>query len=433
MGMVLAENTGGERQDLAPGRNEVPVRANGLRRLLNRRTLVLALLFAVVIFYGIWASFLLMIHTGTIEERLRGDFLAYYAGSSLALDGDPAAAYDKQRVLVEQVNIHGDDQQRTYAWLYPPTFFFFVLPLALAPAVLALLAWFTVTGALALSALRRISSDRAVLLLAVAFPATFWNFVIGQNGLLTAGLLAWGLLLLRDRPLLGGGLLGLLIYKPQFFPLIPIALWAGGRRSASIVCLAAACVLCLASLLVFGLESWEGFVSAATGRGDLIYSSDPGATVPRMQSVTGLLIAIGAAPFVVQLAQGVVGFACAASVFWLWRREYVADEYKFAGLALAILLASPYSYHYDLTVMGLAALWLGLSFLREGWSQADKGVVLGLAWLTPLLTLLSGNLLGVTLGPFVLLALVAVLLSHVKSVRDRRLSKGPMAGLIQGT
>jgi hypothetical protein len=432
MGMVLAENTGGEHQDLALGRFEFPVRANGLRRLLNRRTLVLALLFAVVIFYGIWGSFLLMIQTGAIEEPLRGDFLAYYAGSSLALDGDPAAAYDKQSVLVEQVKIHGDDEQRTFAWLYPPTFFFFVLPLALAPVVFALLAWFTVTGALALSAIRRISSDRAVLLLAVAFPATFWNLVIGQNGLLTAGLLAWGLLLLRDRPLLGGGLLGLLIYKPQFFPLIPIALWAEGRRPAAIVCVAAAGVLCLASLIVFGMESWEGFVAAATGRGDLIYSSDAGATVPKMQSVTGLLIAIGAAPFAVQLAQGLVGLACAAFVFWLWRREHVSDEYKFAGLALAILLASPYSYHYDLTVVGLAMLWLGLRFQREGWTPADRGVLV-LAWLTPLLTLLSGNLLGVTLGPFVLLALVAVLLSHVKSVRNRRLSKGPMAGLIQGT
>jgi hypothetical protein len=172
-------------------------------------------------------------------------------------------------------------------------------------------------------------------------------------------------------------------------------------------------VLCLASLLVFGIDSWDGFISAASGRGDLIYESDANATVPKMQSVTGLLIALGVAPVVTQLAQAAAALACAGFVVWLWRRDGLAEEYKFAGQALTILVASPYSYHYDLTVMGLAALWLGLRFQKEGWKPADKGV-LALAWLTPLLTLLTGNILGVTVGPFVLLLLLAVLLRRLR-------------------
>ena len=411
--MAMAENTSETRRALTrrEGRG-LPSSANGLRRFLGRRGLVLALFFAILIFYGIWASYLIMIGTGTVEQRLKGDFLAYYAGSTLALDGEPSAAYDTQRVLAEQVKVTGDEEERTFAWLYPPTFFFFVLPLALAPIVLSLMAWFAATGALGLTALRRITRDRAVLFLAVAFPATFWNFVIGQNGLLTAGLFAWGLLLLRDRPLLAGGVLGFLVYKPQFFPLIPLALWAGGRRPAAIASVVTAGVLCLASLLVFGIDSWDGFISAASGRGDLIYESDANATVPKMQSVTGLLIALGVAPVLTQLAQAAAALACASFVVRLWRRNGLAEEYKFAGLALAILVASPYSYHYDLTVMGLAALWLGLRFQKEGWKPADRGV-LALAWLTPLLTLLTGNILGVTVGPFVLLLLLAVLLRRL--------------------
>ena len=61
----------------------------------------------------------------------------------------------------------------------------------------------------------------------LAAPAVFINAVGGQNGTWTAALFGGGLSLLERRPLLAGGLLGLLIYKPQLALLIPVALLAG--------------------------------------------------------------------------------------------------------------------------------------------------------------------------------------------------------------
>ncbi len=63
--------------------------------------------------------------------------------------------------------------------------------------------------------------------------AVFINAVGGQNSTWTAALSGSGLSLLERRPLLAGGLLGLLIYKPQLGLLIPVALLAGRHWRAS--------------------------------------------------------------------------------------------------------------------------------------------------------------------------------------------------------
>ena len=384
----------------------------GVSRFLSRRVLILGSLFLIAFFYLIWFAYLLQVATdsltGPVQPRI--DFLAYWVGSSFALDGHAAAAYIPERLHELQVTLHGRPDG-SFAWLYPPVFFFYVLPLSLVPVIPALGLWFSGTFALALSAVRRISSDRAVLILAVAFPATFWNLVIGQNGLLTAGLFAWGILLLRDRPTLAGALFGLIVYKPQFFPLIPIALLAGGHRCAAVASVATAGVICLASLGVFGIDAWEGFITAASDRSDLIMAG--GAESGKMQSVTGALLLAGVSSTVIQLIQPVVALLSAGFVVWLWRKD-VATEYKAAGLALAMLLAAPYSYHYDLTLLGLATLWLAVRFFRDGWRAGDAELML-VAWLTPLVALAAGQFLAIPVTPIVILALVAVLLRRVQS------------------
>ena len=64
------------------------------------------------------------------------------------------------------------------------------------------------------------------LLLALAFPAVLINIGHGQNGFLTAALLGGALVVLDRRPLVAGILIGLLVYKPQFGLMIPLALLA---------------------------------------------------------------------------------------------------------------------------------------------------------------------------------------------------------------
>ena len=68
-----------------------------------------------------------------------------------------------------------------------------------------------------------------ILLLALAFPAVLVNLGHGQNGFLTAALLGGALVVLDRRPIVAGILFGLLVYKPQFGLMIPLALVAGGH------------------------------------------------------------------------------------------------------------------------------------------------------------------------------------------------------------
>jgi hypothetical protein len=380
---------------------------------VGRRALFLVPLLVIVFLIVVWVGWLLLLAgVWTRPETLPNiDFFAFWAASSLTLDGNPAGAYDVVTLTSEQVPLPGEDAGFQHKWLNPPFSLFVILPLGLIPVAASLAVWVLLQGALAAAAIRRISGDRMVLCWAVAFPATMWNFIIGQNGFLTAGLLAWGVILLRDRPALAGVFFGLIAYKPQFFPLVLVALLAGRQRSATVSTLSTIAALSFASLLLFGFHTWDGFLRMLIKSGDALYTST--APIDKMQSVSAVLLLADLPPDIVKLLQALVALACAWFVAWLWRGD-AAIEYKGAGLALVSLLATPYAYHYDLTLLGLAALWLGVAFQREGWRPWDIEV-LGLAWLAPLLAVISARMLDFTIGPAVLILMLAVLIRRVRS------------------
>jgi hypothetical protein len=383
----------------------------GIHRLLTRRVLTLTSVFIIALLAVFWVGWLLALAgVWSPEDGVpKIDFYAFWSASKLALAGDAAAAYDAETIWREQRNLPGKETD-FFPWLNPPIAFFYVLPLAVVPLTVAFVAWVGATGALALSAIRRISADRTVLLLALAFPATLWNVVIGQNGFLTVGLLAWAVLLLRDRPVAAGVLFGLIAYKPQFFPMVLVALLASKQRAATLSAISTIAMLSIASLAVFGAGAWEAFVTWAFRSGDSMYGSS--AEIQKMQSIAAVLLLLDLPTELVQVVQAGVAIICARYVAKLWRSE-AAIEYKGAGLALAVVLATPYSFHYDLTLAGLAVLWLALRFQEEGWLRWDAEILV-LGWLAPLLAVLSASIFDFTIGPLVILLLALVLARRVR-------------------
>jgi Glycosyltransferase family 87 len=390
--------------------------------VISRRVVMLGASFFLAFMLVFWLGWMAALAGAWSPEGgfPKVDFFSYWTASSLVLDGHAIEAYDDARMAAEQSKLPGDDAGY-FEWLYPPSFFLYVLPLSLLPLVPSLIVWLAATGGLALAAVRRFSTETPVMLLAIAFPATFWNLVIGQNGLLTAGLFTWAVLLLPKAPVAGGVVFGLMAYKPQFFPLILLALVAGGQRAAAVAAAATALSITLLSLALFGLESWERFVSTAIDTGDFLYSGE--APVEKIQSVSAALLYFGAPRLAAQITQAAVSVGCAVCIVWLWRRN-VAFEYKAAGLALATLLATPYSYHYDLTLMGPALLWLGLKLRQEGF-RAGEPELLAFAWLSPLLSLIAGGFVGLA-G---VLALVALLTLRVRAGQAPRQRMTPAMGL----
>jgi hypothetical protein len=131
-----------------------------------------------------------------------------------------------------------------------------------------------------------------------------------------------------------------------------------------------------------------------------------------MYSVTALVLTLGGGATIAQAAQAVVSLASAAVVFWLWRRD-LPFEYKAAGLGLACVLASPYVYAHDLTVMGVGMVFFAMRAREVGWRSWERPA-LAAAWFLPLGGFILGAVAAISLGAIVLLGLSVMLLRRAR-------------------
>ncbi|MBD0272167.1 MAG: DUF2029 domain-containing protein [Acetobacteraceae bacterium] len=152
------------------------------------------------------------------------DFVNVWAAGLLAANGEAAAVYDLAAHKQAEVLAIGRDFKGYFHWLYPPMFLFAAAPLSFLPYLAAWFVWSAIGLLVLLGSLRLVLPAPGAAVGALAAPATLFCAMLGQNGLLTAGLMAAALALLDRRPWLSGVLLGLLTYKPQFGVLFPLVL-----------------------------------------------------------------------------------------------------------------------------------------------------------------------------------------------------------------
>lgn len=380
------------------------------RGWLTQRRLIRAAQIAGAVFLLFWlAWFARFLDTGAPDSRApKVDYIAYWAAAGITLDQGAEIAYDDAAVRQRQTDEIGSAVDGL-PWLYPPFALLFFLPLALLPYAVSFAAWLAVSGGVMLSAARRIAPGWG-LWLALAFPATAFNLISGQAGMLSAGLFAWGMLLLPKRPVAAGAVLGLMAFKPHFVPLILLALFAGRQKQALLSTLGSAAGVSLLSLALFGFGPWQAFLSDLPRTTDLLF--DGVFPVHKMQSVSAMALSLGLGALPTQALQAATSLSAAAFVLWLWRRD-TAFEFKAAGLGLAALLATPYVYHHDLTVLGVAMAYFALRARETGWQRWEREAV-AVAFFLPLASFALGVVTGVTLGAVVLLALTGVLIRRVR-------------------
>ena len=326
------------------------------------------------------------------------DFVSYWAGARLALDGNPAGAYDlalHRSVELEAIPLHG-----ALPFAYPPCFLLLLAPFGLLAYPVAAFDWVLLGFAAYCAALRRWAP--AMNWLALSFPPLLVNVVTGQAGFLTAALLIGGMVLLPKRPLAAGLLLGLLVMKPQLGLVLPLALLAGREGRALAGAAASALGLLVLSVLVFGWAPWQAWLGNA-GLFAAI-ASEGLAGWHRMASVYGALRLAGLASGPAWAVHALVALAAAAAAALIWYRR-AGIEARAAALAAATALASPYLFVYDMLILVVPFLWLvGLGRHR---------LWLGFAWAVLFLALVqvagwSGGPNLMPLAPIVLLALVLV-------------------------
>ena len=368
------------------------------------------------------AGFLFLVATshGAVDvagRPLGTDFSNVYAAGTYVRDGDTDAAFDPPQQFAREQAIFGPSTQ-FYGWHYPPYFLFVAAPLALLPYGLALAVWQAATLGLYLLAMWGIVTTRSPraagrgddlmwLLLALAFPAVFINVGHGQNGFLTAALLGGALALLDRRPLLAGLLLGLLVYKPQYGLLLPIVLAASGRWKCFGAAAATVALLTVATTLTFGMSVWGAFLDSTHFTRTVVLEQGNTGWY-KIQSIFAWARMWGASIPVAYALQGSATVALGAALAWLWRST-AAYPLKAAALCLATILATPYSFDYDMMVLAPAIAFLAGDGFNRGFAPWEKTLLAAL-WLVPLFARSLAHATLVPLGVPVMIAMFALIL-----------------------
>jgi alpha-1,2-mannosyltransferase len=343
-------------------------------------------------------------------KPIGSDFSSFYAAGSLVLDGRANDVYDMALHYAREQQMFGAATPY-YGWLYPPIFLLVATPLALIPYPLALAVWQIGTFALYLSvigAIVRRMRQRGIVIgalwlpIAAGFPAVFVNLGHGQNGFLTAGLFGAALLALPTRPVISGVLFGLLVYKPQFALIVPIALLAAGQWRTVVAAGITVMALVAVTSLAFGAHLWFAFAaSTETSRKLLLEGGDVG--FEKLQSVFAAARMWGSGIPLAYAVQGIASAAAACGTAWVWRSSSDRDL-KGALLIIATLLASPHVLDYDLMMLAPAIAFTVSAGMAGGFRDYEISVLAG-AWIVPLLSRSIAGVTGIPLGLLVLLAL----------------------------
>lgn len=332
------------------------------------------------------------------------DFTSFYAASRLALDGRPSAIYDLVAHAAAQNAIFRRPVEYA-AFLYPPLYLLICLPFALFPYLPALLLWQGLSLAFYWRVARQFAGSRLGALPLFAFPAVMLNVGHGQNAFLSAGLFGAGVLWLDKRPALAGVMFGLLAYKPHLGLVIPLVL-AVNRRWTSFVA-AGITVVAMAglSLLMFGMETWRGFIAISPLATAALEHDLVGAH--KMQSAYAAIRVLGGGSNLAYLVQAIVALATLAILLRVqMRRQRLAQGRSMAETPLMIaacLLTSPFLLDYDLVLLALPMAWLFREAMRTGFAPYEK-ITLFAAFVLPLVTRQLADLAHLPLGPFVIFA-----------------------------
>jgi len=258
-----------------------------------------------------------------------------WAAGRLVLEGHPATAYDWTIHKQAEVEALGHWVDAYISWAYPPPFLFVATELARLPYFAAFVIWMAVTWPAFALVLRGIVGHRLGLLLAGAFPATLLNFAVGQ----TAALIGGTLLLLDRRPVLAGLCLSILTYKPQFGLRFPLVLAVAGYWRTFATATAVGIAMALASWVTFGSAAWEAFFQATPMTAKAVLS-DGMADFAKLQSLFGLVRALGGGETTAWVFQITAALVSATGVSIIWRRP-VPFELKAAALAVGTTFITP--------------------------------------------------------------------------------------------
>jgi hypothetical protein len=336
------------------------------------------------------------------------DFASFWSAGHMAREGRAPQAYDWDAMAAVQHRLFGTD--KLAPWSYPPVFLFIVVPLAMLPYLPAFFVWQGASLLAALAVYRKILPHdvpcRDALLFGLGFPAVLVCLGHGQTGFLTAALMAGGLVMLRGNEIAAGILFGLVIYKPQFGVLLPLALAAGGYWRAFLAAAVTVLIVLALSALVWGWPVWQAFFGSLHATRTIVFEQgDTG--FEKFQSAFSWVRLWHGPVALAYAAQAVAALGVFAALVWIWRGP-ASFSLKAAALLTGSLLVSPYTLDYDFVVFGMALAFLVAHGFAQGFRPWDRTLI-AFAWFVPAIARSIGKFAHLPLG-FLALAAIFVLI-----------------------
>jgi alpha-1,2-mannosyltransferase len=310
---------------------------------------------------------------GPNQQPLGRDFACFWSAGRMVLDGHILAIFDPQAMTkFQQVYLDGPQGQLA-PWFYPPLLLLYIsCVFALLPYKLAYFVYIVISVAAFYGVTRRLFPAIKPLYF-LSFPAFWYNLVSGQNGLLTAIILVFGLLSLAKQPWLSGFVIALLSYKPQLCLAVPVFLLIERRWPTILAGSATLVALIGFSTAMWGSAIWPAFLNglqAAQTYNQTGHMMPPHAFAHLYGSLKVLGFDHATAMAVNYMFAAALG--CMAIRIWLLPYE---RSIKLAAVVLMTLLLPPHLIYYDFVVTGAAIAWL--------WPNENLRPTLILLWFAP--------------------------------------------------
>lgn len=309
---------------------------------------------AFVLVLSLVATAILAIVGWPASEYRHNDFASFWVGSRMLLQGSDPYDADAFAAMHREIGSRGLAILPQAAYGYPLTTALLLTPFALLPFEVAAPLWLVtqlVAAGAGLVFLARVlfaatlRRDLAVLLALAVSMQPAWLLAAGGNigGFLLAVASASSAFLLSHRPVVAGGVAGLLIVKPHPLliagALVPLAM---PRRVALRAAVGAAMVALPVILVSFLLS--PGWLSGAVASASRMAS----AAMPRA-TLFGLLAP--APPMVAWIVAAAI-----VAVFALWIVRSAPPLPLVIGAAVPLsLFCFPYGWSYDQTVLLVSA------------------------------------------------------------------------------
>lgn len=331
-----------------------------------------AVLFVLLMASIQYLLFCKMLFWPSSEFAAGGDFVVFWPAARAILDGNMMALYVGDGMYDAMLQYHPDGAMERLTWQYPPHAGLLFSPIGLLPYPIAYVMWFAIGVAGLIGSLLVAKVDqRAIMTLLLTSPV-FLAFATGQIALIVTSLMLIAVFWAKTRPILAGLAAGLLTIKPQLGIFLPLVFIAGGHWRA----LASAVVFSLSfwvgSVALLGVDIWVAFLERIGLISDLVAEG-----VMPYRKMLNIYAASNFAllPQVVAYAiTGIAALIAACAVVWTCRKTN-NPRWRYAVLATATLLVTPYSWYYELALI-LPALWFVLERgYRAGWLAYERETV----------------------------------------------------------